>query len=113
VAQSRLHALGLGAVEQDQYSDSAPSGQVIGTLPPAGTPATVGSPVTVVVSRGPHLVAVPNLEGDSVGAASQALSADGFQVSGVTGNPIATVTATAPAGGTLAHFGSAVQIITD
>jgi hypothetical protein len=31
----------------------------------------------------------------------------------VTGNPIATVTATAPSGGTLARFGAAVQIITN
>jgi serine/threonine-protein kinase len=111
-ARAALNAVGLSAVEQDQYSDNVARGGVIGTTPPGGTPVTVGSPVTVLVSRGPHLVAVPNVAGESVGAASQALVADGFQVSGVTGNPIATVTATAPAGGTLAHFGAAVQIVT-
>jgi serine/threonine-protein kinase len=112
-ARAALSAVGLSAVEQQQYSDSVPRGGVIGTSPPGGTPVTVGSPVTVVVSKGPHLVAVPNLAGESVGAASQALAADGFQVSGVTGNPIATVTSTAPPGGTLAHFGASVQIITN
>jgi serine/threonine-protein kinase len=112
-ARAALNALGLSAVEQDQYSDSVARGGVIGTNPAGGTPITVGSPVTVVVSKGPHLVAVPYVTGESVGAASQALAAAGFQVSGVTGNPIATVTSTAPAGGTLAHFGTAVQIITN
>ena len=112
-AQAALNAVGLSAVEQDQYSDNVARGGVISTNPPGGTPVTVGSPVTVVVSKGPHLVAVPNVTGESVGAASQALAADGFQVSGVTGNPIATVTATAPSAGTLAHFGGSVQIITN
>jgi serine/threonine-protein kinase len=112
-AQAALEAVGLSAVEQQQYSDSVPRGGVIGTSPPGGTPVTVGSPVTVVVSKGPHVVTVPNVAGESVGAASQALAADGFQVSGVTGNPIATVTSTAPSGGTLAHFGTSVQIITN
>jgi serine/threonine-protein kinase len=112
-ARAALNALGLSAVEQDQYSDNVAPGVVIGTNPAGGTPVTVGSPVTVVVSKGPHLVVVPNVTGESVGAASQTLAAAGFQVSGVTGNPIATVTSTAPAGGSLAHFGAAVQIITN
>ena len=72
----------------------------------------VGSQVTVVVSKGPRLVSVPNVSGQSVGAASQTLSDDGFQVSGVTGNPIATVTGTSPSSGAVVRFGSAVQIIT-
>jgi serine/threonine-protein kinase len=112
-AEAALKAAGLGAVEDDQYSDTVARGAVIATVPPAGTQATVGSHVTVVISKGPHLVVVPDVAGDSVGAASQALSAAGFQISGVTGNPIATVTSTSPAGGTLAHFASAVQIITN
>jgi beta-lactam-binding protein with PASTA domain len=73
----------------------------------------VGSQVTVVISKGPHLVSVPDVSGQSVGAASQTLIADGFQVSGVTGNPIATVIGTAPETGAVVPFGSAVQIITD
>jgi hypothetical protein len=51
--------------------------------------------------------------GDSVGAASQTLAAAGFQISGVTGNPIATVTSTWPAAGTWAHYGAAIQIVTN
>jgi serine/threonine-protein kinase len=112
-ARSSLAAAGLGATEQDQYNDNVPRGVVVATVPPAGTAVTVGSSVTVLVSLGPHLVTVPNVAGDSVGAASQALAALGFQISGVTGNPIATVTSTSPVAGTLAHFGSPVQIVTN
>ncbi len=111
-ARAALAAVGLTATEVDEYSNDVPAGQVIGTNPGAGTAVIVGTQVTVVVSKGPHLVLVPNVSGQSVGAASQLLSADGFAVSGVTGNPIATVTGTAPGGGALVRFGSAVQIIT-
>jgi serine/threonine-protein kinase len=112
-ARASLVAAGLRITELDQYHDEVPKGAVIGTLPAAGAPATVGSPVTVIVSLGPHLVAVPDVAGDSVGAASQALAAAGFQISGVTGNPIATVTSTSPGAGTLAYYGSPVQIVTN
>jgi serine/threonine-protein kinase len=111
-ARAALAAVNLTATEVDQYSDTVPAGQVVGTNPPAGAAVVVGTQVTVVMSRGPHLVAVPDVAGQSVGAASQILGADGFQVSGVTGNPIATVTGTSPLGGTLVRFGSPVQIIT-
>jgi eukaryotic-like serine/threonine-protein kinase len=112
-AQSSLAGAGLGVSEQTAYSDSVPKGSVISTLLAAGAAATVGSPVTVVVSLGPHLVAVPNVAGESVGAASQALGAAGFEISGVTGNPIATVTSSSPPAGTLAHYGAAIQIVTN
>jgi serine/threonine-protein kinase len=112
-ARFSLAAAGLGASEQDQYNDTVPSGTVIGSVPTTGTAVPVGSKVTVVVSRGPHLVAVPDVAGDSVGAASQALGALGFAISGVTGNPIATVTSTSPGAGNLAHYGAAIQIVTN
>ncbi len=79
----------------------------------SGHTVVVGSSVAVVVSKGPRLISVPDVSGQSVGAASQILADDGFQVSGVTGNPIATVIGTAPETGAVVPFGSAVQIITD
>ncbi len=111
-AQAALAAVHLTASESTQYSDTVAKGEVIGTVPPSGTVVVVGTQVTVAISLGPHLVAVPSVATESVGAASQQLENDGFQVSGVTGNPIATVTGTSPAAGTYAHIGSAVQIIT-
>jgi serine/threonine-protein kinase len=111
-ARRTLSAAGLAATEKTAYSDTVPAGAVLQTTPAAGQKVIAGSPVTVVISEGPHLVPVPNVNGDSVGAASETLSGAGFQVSGVTGNPIATVTATWPPSGEVIRFGSAVQIIT-
>ncbi len=111
-AKADLAAAGLVAVETDRYSDTVPKGQVISTQPATGTTVTVGDQVTVVVSRGPHLAQIPSVRGDSVGTAAEVLAGDGFQVSGVTGSPIGTVTGTVPAAGVWVHYGSAVQIVT-
>ncbi len=111
-ARSALSAVGLTATQRTVYSDTVPAGTAAETVPAAGATVVVGSSVTVVISKGPHLISVPYVGGQSVGAASQILTADGFQVSGVTGNPIATVTATSPYAGAVVQFGSAVQIIT-
>jgi len=111
-AQSALAAVNLTAVENDEYSNTVPAGQVIGTSPPPAASVQVGSKVTVNVSKGPHLVAVPNVDRDSVGAATQALQSDGFNVAGVTGNPINTVTRTEPPANTQVLFGSSVTLVT-
>ena len=111
-AQAALQSVGLSAVESDQFSDTVAKGQVIGTNPAAGTQATVGSQVTVLISKGPDLVAVPNVSGQSVAAASQILAQDGFNVTGVTGNPNKPVSSTSPSAGTMAHRGANVQIFT-
>ncbi len=112
-ANHALAAAGLPATETTAYNDTVPAGaEIVSTRPAAGSKVVVGSPVVVVISKGPHLISDPNDRGESVGAASQTLSADAFQLSGVTGNPIATVTGTFPASGAVVRFGSAVQIIT-
>jgi serine/threonine-protein kinase len=111
-AQAALAAANLTATQVQQYSTTVPNGQVIGTQPPAGTQVRVGSQVTVEVSKGPQLVAVPDVAGDSVSQAAAALEATGFSVSGVTGNPTATVTGSSPQAGTLLVIHSSVQIIT-
>jgi serine/threonine-protein kinase len=112
-AQAALAAVGLGVSDDAQYSDTVPSGQVMSTTPPAGTSVTVGTTITVVVSKGPHLATIPTaLVGGSVGAATTTLGSLGFQVSGVDGNPLGTVTGTDPAAGTTIDYGSPVQIVT-
>ncbi|MGH9114266.1 MAG: PASTA domain-containing protein, partial [Acidimicrobiales bacterium] len=111
-AKAALAARQLAAVEVDEFSDTVQKGQVISTDPAGGTAVTVGSQVTVNVSKGPDLVAVPDVRDDTVSQASQVLSNDGFQVSGVTGNPTANVTGTSPGAGTMLRRGSAVQILT-
>lgn len=109
-AQAALQAVGLSAVESDQFSPTVPKGQVIGTSPAAGAQATVGSQVTVQISKGPDLVAVPNVSGQSVAAADQILTQAGFNpvFNGSLNHP---VTGTSPPAGTMAPRGSNVQII--
>jgi serine/threonine-protein kinase len=63
----------FGATRVDEFSDTVQNGLVIRTEPAGGTDAERDSSVTVVVSKGPELVAVPDLEGITVEAASAAL----------------------------------------
>jgi serine/threonine-protein kinase len=111
-AQSALQAVGLTAVESDQFSDTVAKGQVIGTQPPGGTSVQVGSQVTVLVSKGPDLVQVPSVAGDSVPQATQILNAAGFAVSVSNASSNAVARGTNPPAGTMARRGSNVTIIT-
>jgi serine/threonine-protein kinase len=111
-AQAALAPLPLTAIESDAFSTAIPKGQVISTSPAAGASVQVGTKVTVTVSKGPDLVAVTNVAGSSVNAATQALQAAGFNVSGVTGNPTRIVTHTSPAAGTQVLRGSSVTLFT-
>lgn len=113
-ARAALGASGIGlvATEVQVYSDTIPAGHVVATDPPANTSVTVGSAVTVDISKGPQLIPVPSLKGYSVTYAAQLLGNQGFQVSNVIGNPLAAVTGTKPGAGTRLRKGSAVTIIT-
>jgi serine/threonine-protein kinase len=78
-ATSRLNAAGFKA--NPRYADStAPKDQVISQTPAPGTSEPKGSSVTVNVSNGPPLVAVPDVVGYTSQQAVQALEAAGFQV---------------------------------
>ncbi len=111
-AQTALSAVGLGANESLQYSDTVAAGHVIALSPGPEATVTIGTVISVAVSRGPHLVVVPNVATMSVAAASQAVTNAGLSVSGVSGNPLSTVTGANPAVGTTVHFGSSVELIT-
>ena len=54
---------------RDDFSSTVDKDKVIGTEPPAGTSAAKGSAVTIVVSKGPELVKVPDVKGLSLDAA--------------------------------------------
>jgi eukaryotic-like serine/threonine-protein kinase len=58
--------------------DDLPKGLVVRTEPAAGAGATWGSTVTVVVSKGPDLVVVPDVVGLSRGQAEQRLREAGL-----------------------------------
>ena len=66
-------------VQQDTGS-SQPQGTITRQAPAAGTPITQNETVTIWVSAGPPEIAIPNVDGKSVGQARQALAKLGFTV---------------------------------
>lgn len=62
----------------DAYHDSVPANTVLGLAPPPGTELTVGAPVTVVLSKGPPPVAVPDVRGRTLDEAIAALRSAGL-----------------------------------
>ena len=65
---------------QQQNSDTVPKGNVIRQSPSGGT-LFKGDQVTLVVSKGPVMVTVPDVEGSQEADATRVLTAAGFKVS--------------------------------
>jgi serine/threonine-protein kinase len=110
-AAGRLTDGGLKPVRRDVFDDNVPVGQVVSTNPAAGQLAAKGSTVTVNVSKGPDLVAVPNVVGMKLGAARTALDQVGLTsvVYGPNGGG-RNVFATNPQAGTQVKRGSLVAV---
>jgi serine/threonine-protein kinase len=109
-AAKAIKDLQLVPQRKDDFSDTVPEGQIVGTDPPAGTEVARGSTVTIIVSKG--LPTIPNVAGQSVADATAQLQAAGYTVAGVQGNPARTVVGTNPPAGTRAKKGTPVTIIT-
>jgi eukaryotic-like serine/threonine-protein kinase len=105
-----LSGKGFNPVAQNAYSDTVAVGQVIGTNPPAGTAVVPGTQITVNVSQGPQPVAVPNVVGLPVEAASQQLTAVGLVPDVQNYGPGKPVKSTSPAAGTMVKKGSTVTL---
>ncbi|HQZ14562.1 MAG TPA: PASTA domain-containing protein, partial [Acidimicrobiia bacterium] len=69
-ASAIISGAGFSPARRDDFSDTVPAGSIIGTDPAAGTEIQKGATVSIVVSKGPELVGVPNLVGQTVEAAS-------------------------------------------
>ncbi|UTT67399.1 Stk1 family PASTA domain-containing Ser/Thr kinase [Janibacter sp. CX7] len=111
-ATTAIEKAGLEATRADDaYSTTVPKGSVISQSPSSGT-LLPGETVTITVSKGPEMVAVPSVEGLSRSAATSKLQAAGFKVSVQTflGGPLDEVRASRPSGGT-APKGSTVTIL--
>ncbi|MBV9057669.1 MAG: PASTA domain-containing protein [Pseudonocardiales bacterium] len=67
-------------VNADEFNDTVPAGAVVGLRPAPGTVLTVGAPVTVVVSKGPAPITVPNVRGMRQAEAVAALTRAGLTV---------------------------------
>jgi serine/threonine-protein kinase len=68
---------------QDDFSAKVKKGNVISTEPPLNTPAPYGSTVIVHVSKGPDLVAVPDVTFETIKQATIDLEARGLVVGNV------------------------------
>ncbi|MST35141.1 PASTA domain-containing protein [Acidimicrobiaceae bacterium USS-CC1] len=112
-ASAALSAAHLHPVESLVYNNKVSAGLVVYTSPAPNAVVRWGATVTVLVSRGPHLVTLPtDLAGQSVAAATSELQAIGVGVSGVRGNPTAPVTGSVPSLGTAVLYGGSVQLVT-
>jgi serine/threonine-protein kinase len=114
-ATSALQAQGFIVNQKSDPNSTAPSGQVVGQNPAAGTQVAKGSAVTIRVSGGG--TRVPGVVGESQAQATQQLENDGFSVNPITqsgpgsaGFSPGTVWKTSPAAGTVLTQGSTVNI---
>jgi len=85
-AQNEVSGLGLVCVVERGYSNAIEKGMVSRQLPAAGDKVAQGGTVTVWVSEGPEKVAVPDVSGQTVPAADQALTAEGLNMKQVAGS---------------------------
>jgi serine/threonine-protein kinase len=102
-------------VEREVNHDTVPKGSII-TMEPKIARAKRGTSFTVLVSKGPPLLGVPNLTGKTATEARTTLQGIGFVYVNV-GEfsetvPAGEVMSTTPAGGRLAPKGSQVSVIT-
>ena len=107
-----LTAIGLTPARADAFSDTVPKDQVISTTPGAGASVDRGGKVTVTMSKGQDLVAVPNVKGKTVQQATAAMQQAGLAVSNVFGPPNKNVFDTDPVVGTQVKRGSSVNLYT-
>ena len=111
-ATRQLSALGFDVKTRKTYDDGVAEGVVIRQRPAEGT-GHRGDAITLVVSRGPHLVEVPDVYGQGAEAAKTTLTDQGFtykeeRYSTYLGFGI--VADQSPGGGELRPFGSTITI---
>lgn len=79
-AKRILSAQGLDPVENEVFSDKVTAGQVVSTDPAAGADVAKGGIVTLNVSKGPQLFAVPTLKNKSEDDAKAAITEANLKV---------------------------------
>lgn len=109
-AAAALTAERFVPVKVDEFHDTVKAGLVIGLRPAEGQQAPRDSEVEVVVSRGPDLVAVPNVNGTDLDGAVAALEAAGLEAGDVFGPANGRPFATDPPAGSKVKRGSTVDI---
>ena len=111
-AKKTLTGLGIDVATDAKYSEDVSKGDVIAMSPKAGVVVSAGSTVTLVTSKGPPPVTVPNLIDSPRSKAVAALKKLGFEVQIVEAakTPLNRVYSQDPAAGTELPKGSKVTI---
>jgi beta-lactam-binding protein with PASTA domain len=107
--------LSVGTVTQ-QINNTVATGNVISQEPASGSSVAQDSPVNLVISSGPQMVTVPNVEGLTQAAATAAVTAANLTVGTVTqqtNNTVVTgnVISQEPASGSSVAQGSPVKLL--
>ncbi len=89
-----MHAAGLAAQVGKREHSALPKGEVVSTTPAGGAKIAGGAAVTLVLSLGPQLIQVPDVTGQPLAQAQQAL----VQAHLKPGAVIKTVSGTVPVG---------------
>ncbi|GIU88769.1 MAG: serine/threonine-protein kinase PknB [Acidimicrobiia bacterium] len=111
-ARARLEELGFTVVDGEPvFSDEIEEGRVVGTSPGIGTEAPYQSQVALVLSKGPDLVTVPDVEGATVEQASEALADAGLEVEVYGFRPGRIVRVQDPEPGSRVRRGSTVTLV--
>ncbi|MFF3637903.1 Stk1 family PASTA domain-containing Ser/Thr kinase [Streptomyces sp. NPDC002250] len=116
-ATARLKSSGLHVKEiRREYSDTVGSGTVISSDPTAGARIRGNGSVTLVISRGPEIVKVPDLNGVPLGEARSRLKSAGLEpgmVSRAFSDSVdrGSVISTEPGTGVRRHAGSAIALV--
>jgi serine/threonine-protein kinase len=79
IATANLKSAGLVKGEEIQRFSNAAKGLVIGTDPPVGRPLRPGSVVKLIVSKGPELIPVPDVQGMPEAQAKDTVNKAGFK----------------------------------
>ncbi|WP_272433310.1 Stk1 family PASTA domain-containing Ser/Thr kinase [Actinomyces sp. B33] len=111
-AAAALADLGLTAAPSQAYSATVPAGSLISQETASGTVLHLGDPVAYTVSKGPEMVAVPDVTGLQRDAAVAALQGAGLGVDVrlVLGGVFGTARYTDPEAGTSVPAGTTVSL---
>jgi len=101
---------GFEPVVSTEYSDTVDKGHVIRQNPVSGQEAIPGSQLTLVVSKGPNTVRVPDVRGMSVEDATGALRFEGLEADIVNYEPKAKVKRQDPSPKTSVRRGTTVTL---
>jgi serine/threonine-protein kinase len=112
-AVERLEGLGLEVDRSDEFSETVAEGLVISMSPEGGTTVFRGDTVELVVSKGPPLVTVPNVVGQSESQARAEVEAAGLRikVNKPFGSSVFGVRSQSPAAGASVPKGSTVTVV--